>query len=319
MKYQRGIQVSLRERYLRLYKTRHHVYAREARYFTTFIHQTPALKAIVDSLATVDPEFDVDQWIEKQFTWQSYDFPETEHGRAKVVWRLLERLADGSLDPISVAGSFSHDSNFNASLRDMTESAIEPLVQYFEECLGTDSDILYIIERLKRRIEVFDRKELYAAYNADTRHGEDTYDRYIRRYLFDQGVDNVLSTPRSASGEADIVAELDGDDPLVEETKLYDGTACNVAYIGKGLNQAVQYAQDHGKSTAYLLVVNLSDQNLELPTDEEPSDWPPRLHTSGVTVHMVVIRARPLPSASTRRKQKTLSIPREELIRPQAV
>jgi hypothetical protein len=88
-----------------------------------------------------------------------------------------------------------------------------------------------------------------------------------------------------------------------------------MSYFAKGFNQAVQYAQDYGKTSAYFLVMNLSDHNLHMPTDEDGQIWPPRLHTAGVTVYMIVVRAKPLPSASHRRNQTTKRISREYLIK----
>ena len=315
MRYERDLQVRLRERYRRLFKTDYHVYDGEASYFRRYILGVPALRAIIENVGRAEPNVDPDKWIEERFTYSGYEWPDTEIGRAKIVWRLIERLADEDADVVQVGRSFSHETNMNAIARDLTEKAIEPFVEYLEERLGSESEVLYLLERLKRRIEAFDQEELYAKYEADTQHGEETYDRYIRKFLFDQGIDNPFSQPRSASGEADIVSGLDGDDPLVEETKLYNGEGYNVAYVAKGFNQAVQYAQDHGKTVGHLVVVNLSDHNLQLPSDEDPSIWPPRLHVAGVTVYMVVVRGRPLPSASKRGRQATKTVTRDELVR----
>jgi hypothetical protein len=315
MKYERDLQVRLRERYRRLYKTDYDQYGREASYFRVFVLKVPALRSIVESISRSEPDLDADEWIQEKFADQSYQFPDTEEGRAKVIWRVIEHLADGTFQAMHVARSFSNDRNVNALVREMTEKLIEPFIEYIEERLGSESEVLYLLERLKRRIEAFDQEVLYANYQANTKRGEVSYDRYVRKYLFDQGIDNPFSQPRSASGEADIVSGLDSEDPLVEETKLYGGADYGVPYIAKGFNQAIQYAQDHGKNVAHLVVINLADHNLQLPSDEELSIWPPRLHASGVTVYMVVIRAKPLPSASQRRKQTTKIVTRDELVR----
>ncbi len=44
-----------------------------------------------------------------------------------------------------------------------------------------------------------------------------------------------FSQPRSASGESDVVANLDDEDRLVCETKLYDGDRYGKAYVAKGV------------------------------------------------------------------------------------
>jgi hypothetical protein len=203
------------------------------------------------------------------------------------------------------------------SIRIVTESTVEPFVEYLEERLGSESEILYLLERFKRRLEAFDQDELHRQYEANTRQGEDVYDRYLRKFLFDQGVDYPFSQPASASGRADVVGDIDGDDPLVCEVKLYDGDQYGIPYISKGLNQAVEYAHDYGKTVAHLVIINLSEHSLQLPSDEDPKLWPPRLHVSGVTVYLVVVRALPLPSASKRGRSTPKIVKREDLVRPQ--
>jgi hypothetical protein len=135
----------------------------------------------------------------------------------------------------------------------------------------------------------------------------------MQRFLFDQGVE-VISKARSASGEADAVANLDSDDALVVEMKLYDGASNSVSYLRKGFNQAVQYAHDYNKTAAHLVVVNLSGNNLQFESDEDSAMWPPRLHASGVTIYVVTIRSLPMKSASLRGNEKTPLISRRDLV-----
>ncbi|WIY05523.1 hypothetical protein QRX60_17340 [Amycolatopsis mongoliensis] len=317
MKYEQNLQIKLRDRYRRLYKTGQDAYVTECRYLRSFVLNSPALRAIVESVQRFDPEFIAKDWIDQNINSDGYDWPNTEEGRAKVVWQLLNDLADGNAQINLFAFSFAPfgERDLDAALRCMTDQAIEPFVDYLQERLGTASQTLYLMERLKRRLETFDVNELYARYNTDKKHGEAIYDRYIQKFLFDQGVDYIISQPRSASGEADNIANLGSDDSLVEETKLYNGDNYDVSYIRKGFNQAVQYAHDYGKTVSYLIVINLSENNLQISSDEEATLWPPRLHASGVTVFVIAIRARPMPSASLRGSQKTVAVTRDDLVR----
>lgn len=315
MRYERDLQVKLQERYRRFYKADRNAFDQEAGYFRTFIQRSPALKAITETIATSDPEFDADEWVSEKFDYQGYAWPETEEKRAKVVWRLINRWADGE-NILSLTRSFSSERNINASLRDMVEKTVEPFVEYLQEQIGSASEVLYMLERFTRRLEAFDQDELYEKYTKDTARGEALYDRYLRRFLFDQGIDYPFSQSKSASGEADVVSGLEGDDPLVCEVKLYDTGSCGIPYVAKGFSQAVSYAHDYGKNIAYLVVFNLSDQGIQLPTDEEPRPWPPRLHAEGVTVYMVVVHAKPRPSASKRGKSSPRIVKRDELVQP---
>jgi hypothetical protein len=147
--------------------------------------------------------------------------------------------------------------------------------------------------------------------------GRGRLDRDLRLFLFDQGIDYPFSQPKSASGQVDVVAGVDGDDPLVCEIKLFDAGSYGKPYLAKGLQQAVAYAHDYGKTTAYLVIVNLADQHLDLPSDE-PGQWPPRLEVTGVTVFMVPVRAKPQPSASKRGPLRPVQVARSELIRSES-
>lgn len=315
MRYERDLQVRLRNQYRRLFKADYHTYKTEAGYFRTFIESSPVLKAIISSADQEAASLDVEAWLAEKFVWGGYDIPDTEAGRTKLVWSLIDKISSGGIDAMQFSTQMPHsDNNINSSIRNMTERLVEPFVDYLEERIGTESNVLYILEKLKRRIEWFDLEELYDKYTQDTKHGEAIYDAYARKFLFDQGIDYPLSQPRSASGDADIVSGLEGDDPLVEETKLYDGASYDLKYVAKGFNQAVQYAQDYGKTTAHLIVINLSEQNLQMPSEEDMKVWPARIQSSGVTVYIVVVRARPLPSASRRGKQLVKAVVREDLV-----
>jgi len=317
MRYERNLQAQLRERYRQLFKVGFTTYKREMEYFRKYILGIPALSAIVNAIQRAEPDLDPDKWYSEKFQKRDYDFPESEIGRAKVIWRIIERIASGDLDAVQVSFVFPDSTpNKNARMRLVTEQLIEPFLNFLEYRIGTESDMLYLLDKVKRRIEFFDKERLYEeSMAANGRHREGVYDRYVRQFLFDQGIDYPFSQPRSASGEADIVGGLETDDPLVSEIKLYDGDSYGVPYLAQGFNQALQYAKDYGKTSAYLLIMNLSDQNLHMPSDEDVQIWPPRLHSTGVTVYVVVVRAKPLPSASRRDKQTTKRVSRDDLIR----
>jgi hypothetical protein len=305
--------VRLQERYRRIYKTKHGAYCREVAYFRDFIAKAPALKAIVESARRQAHEVDAPLWIKEHFRRFQHDWPDTEAARAKIVWHLINEWADGG-DPTDIAHNLSSERNHNEALRQMTEQVIEPFVEYLQEHLGTESEVLYLLELYKRRLEMFDRTRLFEAYERNTQHGEALYDADLRRFLLEHGVVYPYSQPASASGLADIVSGLEDDDPLVCEIKLYDGNQYGAPYLAKGLNQATQYAHDYGKTTAYLVVFNLSDTLVELPTDEEDASWPPRLTVAGVTVYLVAIRAKPTISASRQGKASPVILSRGMLV-----
>lgn len=300
MRYRQDLQVRLQERYKRLFKADYNVYPREVQYFIEFVQTTPALRSLVEVIERSLPDLDPAAWVQQHFGHRGYDWPDSEIGRAKVVWHLLRRWS-GSEDPKNLAVLLSSERNFNAALRDLTQAVVEPFVEYLQEQLGGESDVLYLLERYKRRVEWFEQERLHEAFQADTARGEAHYDRDLRRFLFEQGIDYSFSQPASPSGKADVVSGLEGDDPLVCEVKIFDGESRGVPYLSRGLNQAVRYAHDYGKPTAYLVIFNMTERSLELSSDGAREQWPPRLELAGVTVFLVPVQARPLPSASRER------------------
>ncbi|WP_433268996.1 hypothetical protein ACQPZF_05720 [Actinosynnema sp. CS-041913] len=320
MKYERDLQVRLRERFKRLYKTEFRGYNSQMRLLRDFIIAVPTLKAIIDYAGQDDPEFRASEWVDQNFSRHNQDWPDTEEKKFKVLWYLINQLTSGDedWDWLQVADFFTFESQSEAMTRAIAEQVFEPFIEYLEDKLGTESTALYQLDRLRQRIERFDIDELHAAYSADTARGEAIYDHYMQKFLFDQGIEHVISKPRTASGEADVVANLDSDDALVVEMKLYNGSNYGVTYLRKGFNQAVQYAHDHGKTTGHLVVVNLSDDNLQFESDEPTAMWPPRLHASGVTIYIVAIRALPTATASRRGNQQTVAVTKANLVRMEA-
>lgn len=318
MKYRQDLQVRLRNRYARLIQTAYQPYPHELRLICDWIRQQPALSAIIDAAVAANPGLSVDDWLASGSRRSGLTWPDgvDERGRAALVWLLMDDIASGKRDVMQVGSRISHETNMNDSVRSLTQSVVQHLFDYLGEQLGTDSEMLYLLERYKRQVEWFDRPALYAAYEADTRAGEAGYDEHLRRFLFTQGVDNPLTQARGASGETDVLANLDTDDPLVCEVKLFDAKDKGKRDVAGGLNQAVQYAHDYGKTVAYLVVVNLAGRDIQLPTDGEPGVWPPRVEIAGVTVHIVTVRALPMPTASKQGKARPVVFTREDLTEP---
>jgi len=314
MRFQESLQVQLRNRYRRLYKSDYGSYASELRYMRTWLDAQPALKAIISAIERSEPDLDADDWYGALERHSGIDWPNSETGRAKVVWRVLVRLAEGELEAHDVGWTFSSETNANDAVRDFTDSAVEAFIEYLEQRLAAESDMLYVLERYRRRVLWFEQERLWRSYETDTAHGEAIYDSDLRRFLFEQGVDYPYSQPLGPSGRVDIIAEADTDDPLTCEVKLFDSGSYGPAYLAKGVNQARRYAEDYGKTECYLVVFNLVDRPLDFPSDDESKDWPPRLHVGDVTVFLIVVQARPLPAASGGGRLEPITISRGQLV-----
>lgn len=305
----------LQERYRRMAKSSADTYAANTRYFLAWADSTPALAAVLAAIERSEPDLDAAEWYESVESQRLQgEWPEAEVGRAKIALHVLRRIADGAVKPFNVGMAFSNERNVNDALRDFSGEVVEPLIEYLQERLSAESDMLYVLERYRRRVLWFEQARLWAAYQADTARGEATYDEDLRRFLFDQGVDFPFSQPVSPSGRADVVAQVDGDDPLPMEVKLFDGGSYGAAYLAKGVAQALRYAEDYGKTEAYLVIFNLTERPIALPTDDADSVWPERIVVAGVTVFLIVVQAAPRPAASKSGQVKPWTISRAQLV-----
>ncbi len=330
MRYQQDLQVSLRERLRRLLVAHWTAAGTELRLTVDWTNKQPALRAILAEAECAEPDLDVETLDQSMrnahgdFVWPC----QTEAGRAALVWALMRRIADAttpetvgsSQDPAArYAAAVAWTQNINDCWREFTERVLQPLFDYLTERVGVESSVLYVLERYVRRVEWFDRQDLYDRAVANSQKAEEVYDIDLRRFLFSEGINMPFSQAKSASGLSDVVSELDTDDPLVCELKVFDGASRGKRRLGSGVNQAVQYASDHGKHIAYLVVINLSGRQLALPSDGDPKVWPPYIDVAGVRVHLITVRALPAESASKQGKPVPVNIARADLIDPDTI
>lgn len=315
MRFREGLQVRLQERYRRLYKSTMDSFDPNVRYLMQWADSTPALASLLAAIERAEPNLDPQVWWDPgPRSGRDVDWPDSEVGRAKVVLWVLRQIAGGQAQGSSVAHGVTGEGNLNDAIRGFVSDAVEPLFEYLQERLSAESDMLYLLERYRRRVLWFEQDRLWTAFQADTARGEKTYDEDLRRFLFGQGVDYPYSQPASPSGKADVVAGLESDDPLACEVKLFDGSGYGTPYLAKGVQQAVRYADDYGQTAAHLVAFNLTERPIEFPTDDADAGWPPRITVAGITVFLVAVQAAPRPTASKAGASKPFAIDRAELV-----
>jgi hypothetical protein len=329
LRYQQDLQVSLRDRLRRLMVADSEDAGHEVRLVTGWIEQQPALRAILTGAERAEPGIDHDGLasalrqggggLGRSFRWPS----QTEEGRAALIWHLMRHIAaedrDGTDGPqivINYARALASGSNMNDMWREFAERILRPLFDYLDERVGAESSVLYTLERYVRRVEWFERDDLYQRYLENRQNGEEIYDRDLRKFLFSEGINMPFSQAKSASGLSDVLNDLDTDDPFIGEVKLFDADNHGKRELATGVNQAAQYAQDWRKTTGYLVTINLSGRQLELPTDGTKGAWPPYLDLGGVRVYLITVRALSTPTASQQGKPRPVSVTREDLINP---
>jgi len=324
------MQAALRMRHKRLKGANGEQIHDEIRLAVNWIDGQSALQAILAEAERAEPGLDFGQWerglrINQGLTWPC----QTDAGRASLAWRLLERIASmppgsvrsenrrrrGPVLEYALALSFGDD-NIHVLARQFVKCIVSPLFDFLRERAGAEGSILYVLERYVRRVEWFDRDDLYDRAMADTRKAEQVYDADLRRFLFSEGINMPFSQARSASGLSDVLTDLDTDDPLVCEVKIYDSASRSKRHLATGVNQAIQYASDYGKQVAYLVIINLSGRPLSLPTEDDSKAWPPHITVAGVRIYLITIRALPTESASKQGKPVPVTITYDDLAAP---
>jgi len=329
MRYQQHLQAALRKRYKRLKTADASDIAHEICVVTDWVSRHPTLCAILTQAELDEPGLDFEQW-EKRLRTEYVLRPlwpcRTEPGKASLAWQLMQHItriaprqvqrgSAAERDPVQeYARGLTYGNNIHRIAKEFAERIISPLFDYLDDQIGGETTVLYALERYVRRIEWFDRDELHARYREDTRNGEKIYDKDLRKFLFAEGISMPFSQAQSASGLSDALAELDSEDPLVCELKIFDAAGHSKRSLAAGVNQVLQYAEDYGKAAAYLVIINLSGRPLELPTDGPAKTWPSYLHLAGVRVNLVDVRALPTPTASKQGKATPVTITRADLI-----
>lgn len=317
MRHQQDLQVALRDRLRRLMTTGFRTYGHEVHLICDWMRAQPALRGLLDELAVGEPDVSVEEWVGTCNNRQGLSWPtSTEAGRARLVWAWMQTVEDEEHAVMGLGYAVTGAVNLDDMGRGLTEAVVRPFFDYIGERLGDESSVLYLLERYVRRMEWFDREALYGRYEANTQQGEKVYDIDLRRFLFDQGLNMPFSQPKSASGLSDALGELDTEDPLVCEIKLFDAGSHDKRGIVSGIHQVINYAQDYGKKSAYLLIINLSGRPLDLPTDLSEKVWPPTVDVGGVRVHLIAVRALPTASASKMGKTKPVTLTRQDLVAP---
>ena len=308
MFYLRDLRVRLQERRNRLYRAGFKGYEDELRYLFHFLDENSYTRSLL-SVLDENPSVDFEQWAKELEEMRGLQFPESEEGRAKICHQILRRCNNAGEWQRWIR-IFSPAHKFDDQFQDLTEAVVDPLVNFLHDRIDDAGNVLFVIERYKLQVEWFKREELYHLYKSDTSIGEASLDRQLRAALFEGGIDYPFSQPASPSGEADIVASLGSNDPLVLEVKLFDPELSkSTAHLRQGFHQVLRYANDYNQSVGYLVIFNCSDSQLVVAsTEAEQQSFPPRINYGSKTFFVIPIDIYPNTLSASREKPSTRQV-----------
>jgi len=204
--------------------------------------------------------------------------------------------------------------DFDETKSRLIENYISPIIYYLHDRLDKSNSTIFLLEKYKRRTEWFTKKDLFEKYKNAKKNYEQIFEDDLRLFLFDQGIDYPFSTPSSSSGRADIVGEIDTDDPLVIEIKIFDREKTyGKNRIKEGFSQIVKYANDYNKDVGYLVIYNLDKAIINIKTSDSVNIFPPTVKFNNKTFYLIIVNASVQDSASKTGQIEEIEINETEL------
>lgn len=311
MYYNHQLRANLQEWKNQLYKSDSRDFSHDFKFFFNRIDKEKVLSVIIENIIREYPiEEDIlKQWCEDYY-WKQEEYKNQEHRLSYYIHFCNYALThEGSLfDYIQIVSDNRQ--------RVFLDRIVTPIINYLHDSLDEINTLLYILEKYKLRTEWFTKDLLKDKYkNALNRQYEQVLEDDIRLYLFDQGIDYPFSTPKSASGRADVVSLVDTEDPLVMEIKIYDSERkYGKERIISGFTQIVKYANDYHKNIGYLVIFNFDEVEIEIGNIEPDNKFPNRVIFNGKTYYIIIINLNYDISASKQKKLDKITITKKELV-----
>lgn len=314
MYYNQQLRANLQEWKIRLYKSNFLDINNEFKFFIKRVLEEPILVNIIDDISQVYSidETALTEWREKLRRAYTISYS-SEKERFSYYWRLCSDFYSNA--KMYAEYNVFREQNHRDGVKAFLDGIVTPIVNYLHESLDNISYILYILERYKLRTEWFTKDSLRKKYKeVENKQYEQVLEDDVRLYLFDQGIDYPFSTPKSASGRADVVSLIDTEDPLVMEIKIYDSERkYGKERIISGFTQIVKYANDYLKNVGYLVVFNLDEIEIEIESIEPDNKFPNRVIFNGKTYYIIIVNLNYDTTASNLKKLNPVTISYKEL------
>lgn len=231
-----------------------------------------------------------------------------------LLYNLFIKIGE-SVTPIkNIVWSYAKGKELLSKERDFVSRYCDPLFNCISDNLNSDNQILYLLTNYKKRTEWFTYKELLLKYSkVDNKQYEQIFEDDLRLFLFDNGIENPFSTPLNKSGRADIIGQLESEDPLIAEVKIiHKERKYGKERILNGFNQVETYASEYNKQNGYLIIFNLDNKKIQFNLDDNHSEIP-TLQYNNRTYYFVIIGLGE-KTASNLGKLKPMEINIDELI-----
>ncbi len=188
---------------------------------------------------------------------------------------------------------------------------LETLYEYIDEHLDDQRAILALLRRYKQKCEWFQRDKLLKIWENDTRRGEKNLALHLYEYLHDQGL-QLMIEPWSISGEVDLIAAQDTDDPLIADAKVFTAEK-GKSDVARWFNQIYIYTCDYNKPFGYLIIFKTCERDLRLALTNQTQPTPFAIYNNKTVFLLTIDICLHGESASKRDVLKTIEITEDDL------
>ena len=310
------IRYKLQKRVRALNSIDYQYYQPMLRRFWRSLQEVDILKAIVESLLLEYPEYSNYTKV-ASLPAGILQSTETYEQHAALCLNIIQACAvmeDSSIFPPIVGRILNKHINVDVLIPLFHSLVVEPVYEYIDEQLDDQRAILATIRRFKHKAEWFRHAELYRLWDSKHQSGEKQLALKFYEFLFDQGISFSIE-PSSVSGEIDLIAAQEGDDPLLADAKIFDpDSGKGVDYLARAVNQIYIYSQDYNQPFGYLIIFKTCEYDLKFALTNVGQDTPFFVHNNK-TIFFVVIDIYPHErSASKRGKLRSYEITEDNLL-----
>lgn len=310
-----ALRTNIQEWKNRLYRSTYKQFGHQLQFFFSSIEKSNHLSALISEAVSCYPqtEAQLETITDKIEKHSDFKFS-SEIEQAAICFQLLKYFAK-ELGSFNVHESMIFGYNdFEATKSEIIDNYIAPITNYFHDKLDKSNSTIFLLEKYKKRTEWFTKKELTKLYSSASKSYEQIFEDDLRLFLFDQGIEYPFSTPQSVSGRADIIGEIETNDPLIIEIKIFDRErGYGKDRIKEGFAQIVKYAQDYNKDVGYLVIFNMDNVEINFTTGESDRTFPPSFMFNNKTFYFIVVNALVIESASKIGSLKAIDINVQEL------
>lgn len=284
------------------------------RRFWLFFDGEPVYVGIMNVLLTQYPE--IDSITERIFHGEGL-LGSSEEEAAAIGYVLLRKLSNQTyitkIDQFVPLYAQNVDSNNIVAI--IRSIFLEPFYDYVDEQIDDQKIVLNLLIRYKHRSEWFHADHLRTLMKKKSRKAENQLALNLYSYLHDQGLDFSIE-PSSISGEIDIIAAQNTEDPFLADVKIFDNRGRGKMYIRKAFNQIYTYAQQYNEHFGYLVIFKDTDKDLYFSLSNKFSRIPVVTYNYKTIFLLTIDIHEYQDPVSKRDPLNVITITEEELIRP---